>query len=229
MIGELRVVDSVPDAFAAVVKSEMERVLGGPTAPEYFRLGCSGSSSGSRCFTRLAAEESLAWGSLALYFVDERCVPADSPDANQETLREALGPRLEQLAGFWPMSCEQGAASYAARLQSDGLCHLAQLGLGPDGHTASLFPDSAGLGVPSDQLVIENLDPSGLNVHPRLSLTFSALAQIPRLVMTVIGADKAEILARVDAGDDLPASRVDSPSVLWLCDAAAAANLPHSR
>jgi 6-phosphogluconolactonase/glucosamine-6-phosphate isomerase/deaminase len=229
VIGEVRVVDDVPSAFAEIVAGEIARVLGGADAPEHFRIGCSGSSSGSRCFSRLAEVDDLPWERLACYFVDERCVPADSPDSNQRTLREALAPRRDRLAGFAPMDCTAGPAAYEELLSRDGDYHLAQLGLGPDGHTASLFPRSAGLDAAADRLVIGNVDPSGLNVHPRLSLTFGALARIPRLVMTVMGADKAEVLAAVDAGDDLPASHVDSSSVLWLCDPAAAAGLGSRR
>jgi 6-phosphogluconolactonase/glucosamine-6-phosphate isomerase/deaminase len=73
--------------------------------------------------------------------------------------------------------------------------------------------------------VIENLDPSGRNVHPRLTLTFSAIAEAARAVVTVIGADKADALAAVDAREELPATTIDSERVLWLCDPAAASRL----
>lgn len=225
MIGEVRVVESVPDAFAAIVEEEVARVLGAEDAPATFRLGASGSSSGRRCFERLGAVSDLPWERIGCYFVDERCVPADSEDSNQRTLREALGPRIDQLAEFAPMDCRDGAESYDERLREMGPYHLAQLGLGPDGHTASIFPDSPARNAPPGRLVLDNVDNTGFNIHPRLTLTFEALAQIPRLVMAVMGADKAEILAKVDAGEELPASRVDSPNVLWLCDAAAAARL----
>jgi len=225
VIGEVRVVDDVPGVFAEVVAIEIDRVLGAADAPAAFRIGCSGSSSAARAFARLAENDTVPWGRLACYFVDERCVAPDSPEANQQTLREALAPRLSGLARFAVMDCSLGAAAYEEILRNEGTYHLAQLGMGPDGHTASLFPHSPGLAAPADRLVVDNVDPSGRNVHPRLSLTFAALAAIPRLVMTVTGADKADALAKVDAGEDLPAARVDSSSVLWLCDEAAAAGL----
>jgi 6-phosphogluconolactonase len=226
MIGELRVVQSVPTTFAEIVTSEMARVLGERADTPSFRLGASGGGSGGACFAALAGTEGIDWARLALYFVDERCVDVTSPDSNQHTIAQALGSHLPELAGFYPMSCELGAAHYEALLREAGPLHLCQLGLGPDGHTASIFPNSPALEAPGDRLVVENHDLSGRNVHDRLSLTFAALAQAERLVVTVMGPDKADALARIDAGEDLPATRVDSPLVLWLVDEPASSKLP---
>jgi 6-phosphogluconolactonase len=220
--GELHVVASVPDAFASFVDDRLaaHRAAGRGT----FRLGASGGASGTAAFTALSARANDL-SDLALYFVDERCVSADDPDSNQKMLRGALGERVEELAGFFPMSCEAGAESYDALLKAAGHLHLCQLGLGPDGHTASLFPGSPALFAPADRFVVENEDPSGSNVHPRLTLTYSAIETFEALVFTVIGADKQAALSGIDAGGDLPAARLDGPEVTWLCDAAAAGGL----
>ena len=80
------------------------------------------------------------------------------------------------------------------------------LGLGPDGHTASLFPGTAALDV-TDRLVVANGDDA--HPHPRLTFTFPALARSRLVVFTVAGEDKREPFARIRAGEDLPGGRVD--------------------
>lgn len=217
--GELLVVDDVPAAFAAAVVD----TVASATAGASFRLGCSGGASGAHCFGRLA-EEDLPWSMVECFFVDERCVPAGSPDSNAVAIAAALGPRREALAGFYPMSCEEGPEPYAALVAAGGF-DLLQLGVGPDGHTASLFPESHGDDLPADTYVFRNSDPSGRNPFERLTLTFAGISLARRIVITVIGADKADVLARVEAGEDLPVGRVRGGSVLWLVDREAGARL----
>jgi 6-phosphogluconolactonase len=220
IVGELRVVDDVPDAFASFVKTTLEQSGTG----EVFRLGCSGGRSGASCFTRLS-EEDLQWGRIACYFADERCVDPDSPDANAKVIGDALGARKSELAGFFPMSCAEGPDAYAAQLKAAGGFDLLQLGVGPDGHTASLFPKATGPELGSETLVINNADPSGANPFQRMSLTYSAIASAAIVVITAIGKDKATVLAEVERGVDIPVGRVRAPEVVWLADREAASEL----
>ena len=141
-----------------------------------FRLGCSGGASGVDCFARLAVEQGIPWGSVECYFADERCVDPASPDANAVAIAAALGGVVDELAGFHPMSCSAGPAAYGAVVAAAGGFDLLQLGLGADGHTASLFPGADGRDAPPGTLVIANADPSGRNRFGRLSLTFEAIA-----------------------------------------------------
>lgn len=220
IFGELRVVDDVPTSFAELVSSELNASETG----SLFRLGCSGGSSGVQCFARLAKQD-LDWWRVACYFVDERCVDPESPDANTKAIRDALGSRTAELAGFFAMSCVEGPERYAERVREAGGFDVLQLGVGPDGHTASLFPGAEGPEGGSDVLVIENADPSGRNKFPRMSLTYSAISMASVVVITAIGDDKAPVLREVEQGADLPISRVRAARLIWLADKDAASQL----
>jgi 6-phosphogluconolactonase len=220
IFGQVRVVDDVPEAFAGVVVSALRTIAADAT----FRLGCSGGSSGARSFSRLAQED-LPWERVVCYFADERCVDPDSPDANAKVIGDALGPRKRELRGFFAMSCAEGPQAYADRLRAAGGFDLLQLGVGTDGHTASLFPGATGPEMGSETLVIANSDPNGRNPYPRMSLTYSAIALGSLVVITAIGADKAPVLSEVERGADLPVARVRAPRVLWLVDHEAAGEL----
>jgi 6-phosphogluconolactonase len=218
VIGEMRVVEDVGASFAGLAAAALRSR--DPARP--FRLGCSGGSSGVDCFRRLAAEPGVPWTAIECYFADERCVGPDSPDSNAVAIAAALGRVADGLAGFHPMSCEEGPDAYGALLAAAGGFDLLQLGLGPDGHTASLFPGSDGRDAPPGTLVIANADPTGLNRFPRLSLTFEAIARAALVVVAVTGADKAEALSQIDAGEDLPGAHIRGGQVVWLVDHEAA-------
>ena len=218
MIGELRVVEDVGASFAGLAAAALRDR--DPSRP--FRLGCSGGSSGVDCFRRLSAEPGVPWAAIECYFADERCVDPGSPDSNAVAITAALGDVAKHLAGFHPMSCEEGPAAYGALLAAAGGFDLLQLGLGPDGHTASLFPGADGRDAPPGTLVIANADPTGRNRFGRLSLTFEAIARAATVVVAVTGADKAEALARIEAGEDLPGTHIRGGQVVWLVDREAA-------
>jgi 6-phosphogluconolactonase len=223
VIGEIRVVEDVPEAFAQLGAAEVRSALSTRGADDPpFRLGCSGGSSGVRCMERLALLDEIAWGRVEVYFADERCVEPDAPQSNQRALREAFGERLVQLHGFFPMSCADGPEAYEASLRRAGGLDLLQLGFGPDGHTASLFPGSEALSAPPERLVVRNVDPSGLNPLERLTLTYAGIATAALVVVAVMGAEKRQAFAELVAGRDLPASRVRAERVVWLCDEDAA-------
>ena len=104
-----------------------------------------------------------------------------------------------------------------------GRLDLIHLGMGADGHTASLFPGSPALEV-SDRLVVATVDPTGRNPHPRLTFTLTMIQTARLVLVTVSGPEKAPAVARVLAGDpDLPASRIRGARVTWILDRDAAA------
>jgi 6-phosphogluconolactonase len=223
MNGEIRVVDDVPAAYAALIEAAF---LAGQAArgSRPFRLAASGGNSGAASFRALMKSQ-VDFSKVDLYFVDERCVDPSSDDSNQHALAEILGDKLATVAGFHPMSCEAGAEAYDRLLREAGALDAVQLGLGPDGHTASIFPGSSALEVNDSRLVVKNVDPSGRNEHDRLTLTYAGIHLAPLVVFCVIGAARADVVARIAGGEDLPASRVSSDRVVWLIETAAGALL----
>jgi 6-phosphogluconolactonase len=213
--GELFVVDDVPGEFAARVIAAYQ------SRPEdVFSLALSGGSTAGGCYERLAADstDSVDWLSVNIYWGDERCVPPDDPDSNQLLGRQTLLERVGAANAVYPMSCEEGPDAYQLRLGEAGKLDVIHLGMGPDGHTASLFPGSEALEADPGQLVARNVDPTGRNPHPRLTLTFSGIARSRLVIFTVSGDSKREALRAVLDGADLPAARVSADRVVWLVD-----------
>lgn len=219
MNGELIVVDDLPGAFASHVIASYEN-----RPDELFALALSGGSTARDCYERLAADsaDTIDWLSVNVYWGDERCVPADDPDSNQLLGRQSLLERVGAANAVYPMDCQDGPDAYQLRLGEIGKMDLIHLGMGEDGHTASLFPDSAALQADPGQLVALNDDPSGRNPHRRITLTLSGIARSRLVIFTVAGEKKREALEAVLAGADLPAARVTADRVVWLVDRDAA-------
>ena len=186
MNGEIRIIDDVPAAYAALIE-EAYLTSAATRGQRPFRLAASGGNSGAASFRALMQSTIVDFSEIDLYFVDERCVDVASDDSNQHAIAEVLGDKLRTLAGFHPMSCEDGAEAYDELLRKAGTLDAVQLGLGPDGHTASIFPGSAAVDVDDSRLVVRNVDPSGNNVHDRLTLTYAGIRLAPLVVFTVIG------------------------------------------
>jgi 6-phosphogluconolactonase len=224
--GQLTVVEDLPGAFAAaVIQAYQER------PDEIFSLALGGGSTAQPCYERLAAESesTIDWLSVNIYWGDERCVPPDDPASNQLLGRQSLLERVGAANAVYPMSCDEGPDAYALRVGEVGKFDVIHLGMGPDGHTASLFPGSEALDAEPGQLVALNVDPSGRNPHPRMTLTLSVINRARLVVFTVAGAGKRETLQAVIDGADLPAGRVDADKVVWLVDHdAAPERLPES-
>ena len=220
--GELVVVPDVAAAFA-------QHVIGAfRTRPlDTFSIALSGGSTARACYERLAADAGtqIDWWKVDVYWGDERCVPHDHVDSNYLLAREALLDRVGAANATHLMRCTEGPDPYQLRLGDLGRIDLVHLGMGADGHTASLFPHSEALDADPGRLVAMNDDPTGTNPYRRMTLTFGGIARARDVVVTVSGAEKAEALAAVASGADLPAARIGAASVTWLVDEAAAAEL----
>jgi len=203
-----------------------------------FTLALTGGSTPHDAYRILAAEhrEDVDWKRVDFFVGDERMVPLDDPRSNFGTARrlwlDALALPGERLHPM-PVGANDDAAARACERElracaPQGLdCVL--LGLGDDGHTASLFPGQIAH-LPASRWVIAARAPASSPVERRLSLTFNALAAARELVFLVTGASKAGVVARVLAGDcRLPAAQVRSRGeVRWILDAAAASSRPAS-
>ncbi len=174
------------------------------------------------------AEEDLAWSRIQIFQVDERVAAADSPDRNLMHLRQSLLSRVPIPAeNIHAMPVEDpdltaGAAAYARTLEalvgSPPRLDLVHLGLGPDGHTASLVPNDPVLAV-TDRWVATTLPYQG---HPRMTLTYPVLDNAAAILFVVTGAEKVDALARLQRQDPtIPAGRLRAAQIVVLADQAA--------
>lgn len=217
MNGELRLVEDVPAAFAALL---IEQHAGRRT-PE-FSVALSGGSTAGRCYKELATRASGdLWPSLELFWGDERCVPFDDAASNYRLAAESLGTGFTCVRDVHPMDCSLGAEEYDGLIAGSRPIDIVHLGIGPDGHTASLFPGSSALGV-TESFVVLNDDPTGHNAHRRMTFTYGAIERAACVIVTVEGTSKRDALRRVIEGDlSAPAASIKSRRLIWLADEAA--------
>ena len=223
MHGELVVVDDVPGEFAErVIEAFHSRPHDG------FSFAASGGGTARQCYERLAdvAGSQVDWWKVDVYWGDERCVPHDSPESNYNLARVALLEQVGAVNANYPMFCDEGADPYQLRLGELGKMDVVHLGMGPDGHIASLFAGSPALDADPGRLVAMNSDPSGTNPFTRMTLTLGGIARARLVLVTVTGEAKRAPLARMAADDpDTPAARIRADRVLWIVDPAAAGDL----
>lgn len=192
-----------------------------------FRLALSGGETPRVIHAAMAQfGADFPWAKVQITFGDERCVPPDHPDSNYRMARESLlsaapipeGNVFRMRGEIAPTDAaseyETKLAAVAARFGEDRYVHdVLLLGLGPDGHTASLFPGS-----PSLDETTRNVVPVANAPKPppqRLTMTFPLINAARRVVFLVKDAGKAQVVAEVQAGDPRhPASRVKSAT--WL-------------
>jgi 6-phosphogluconolactonase len=180
-----------------------------------FSLAVSGGRAPWRMF-ELLADHQLDWGRIELFQVDERVAPAGDADRNLTHLQASLP--AAGAGSIRPMPVTDSDLEAAAARYADSLperLDLVHLGLGPDGHTASLVPGDPVLEV-GDRRVATTSPYQG---RRRMTLTYPALAAAARVLWLVTGADKRAALAKLIAGDDsIPAGRVRARDAILVCD-----------
>lgn len=230
--GEMEILKDLEAVSARAAELIGDRIRG-CTAP--FRLALSGGTTPRGCYRHLAHLHQVPWDCVEIYLGDERFVPHDHPESNYRMIRELLlAHRTVNPRGVFAVPGDGDAQSAAqtyeeilrqqygsSRLLPDlPLFDLQLLGLGEDGHTASLLPGQPVLDEKTRWVCVV---PEGRR-EPRITLTCPALESSRLTVFLVSGAAKKSALARARAGDGtIPAGRLKPQGdVIWLVDRAAA-------
>jgi len=220
--------DSVARAGAAFTAEQARAAV---AARGRFIMAVSGGHTPWQML-RALADQPLRWADVHIVQVDERVAPAGHPDRNLTHLRESLLAHCplppEQVHAMPVESADLDSASrgYATTLQqiagAPAVLDLAHLGLGSDGHTASLVPGDPVLDVTDSDVALTGL----YQGRRRMTLTYPMLNRARRIVWLVTGREKAEMLARLCAGDrSIPAGRIRQDEAVVLADHDAAGAL----
>jgi 6-phosphogluconolactonase len=238
-----------PEAISGAAAEEFARAAAEAIAARgRFTVALSGGSTPQRLYQDLAGpsfRDRIDWSKVEVFWGDERCVPPDHKDSNYRMANQALLSRVPlPAAQVHRMEAERADRAAAAGdyqaviantfdLPADGeppAFDLILLGMGPDGHTASLFPETAALGE-TQRWVVVNYVPKFAT--DRLTFTYPILNRGREVLFLVAGADKAEPLQEVLEGPPdsrrLPsqAIRPTAGQLLWFVDRQAAARLTH--
>jgi 6-phosphogluconolactonase len=222
--------EAAADRFVAAARNAIRR-------RGRFVVALSGGSTPRVVYPLLASSprvDAVDWSRVMFLWGDERGVPPDHRDSNYGLARVLLLDHLPRVRASsvhrMPADAPDRSAAadaYArtiARLFAPGPARLdlVWLGMGPDGHTASLFPGASTL-AERRRLVVPATAPAGMAVHERMTFTLPLINSARAVLFVVAGADKAAAVRSVRGGSrELPAARVHARSTLWLLDAQAA-------
>ena len=214
--------DAVAKEAAKVIAAEARAAV---AARRRFVMAVSGGHTPWQMLRALAAHETVPWELVHVVQVDERIAPAGAPDRNLTHLRESLlehAPLPAKQVYAMPVEeadVEGAAQRYAYTLQqvagTPPVLDLAHLGLGPDGHTASLVPNDPVLNVADRDVAVTGIYQN----RRRMTLTYPMLNRSRRILWVVTGAEKVGMLARLrDADISIPAGRIRQEQALVICD-----------
>jgi 6-phosphogluconolactonase len=220
--------DAVAQKAAALVAAEARAAV---SARGCFVMAVSGGHTPWLMLHALAGED-VPWDAVHVAQVDERVAPTGDPDRNLTHLRESLlehAPLRAERIHAMPVessdlqaACEEYALTLRAIAGSPPVLDLVHLGLGPDGHTASLVPGDAVLEIKDADVALTGL----YQGRRRMTLTYPILNRSRRVLWLVTGSEKAGMLPRLRVGDaQIPAGRVRADGALVLADRTAAGRL----
>ena len=212
-MGEFTVLESAEDVASAAAADIAEALRDGARS-----LVLAGGTTPRRCYELLSRME-VDWGRVSILFGDERCVRPDHPDSNYRMAREALLDRVSP-ATVYRMPAELGpdeaAGLYAHVVAAVAPLDVVVLGVGEDGHTASLFPGHPALNATGLAVGIRD---SPKPPSQRVTLTLAALQAARRVIILATGAGKADAVARAKR-HEVPSGMI--AGARWLIDRAAA-------
>ena len=223
-----------------VASALLDRLAAAQARGEVPQIGLTGGSIAEelhRELARRAADSSVDWSQVVFWWGDERFVPAASPDRNAAQAREAFLDQVgvdpahvhEVPASDEAATAEEAADAYSATMRSEGagFFEVLMLGIGPDGHCASLFPGHPALGA-TDAIAVAVHD-SPKPPPDRVTLTFEAMARCRAVWFIASGEGKADAVARALAPEgsieETPARGVRGDETVWWIDEAAASAL----
>jgi 6-phosphogluconolactonase len=231
-------IDKLSHFFAEQLVSSIEKISEG----SYFSIALSGGSSPKAVFSYLASnyKDKIPWGKILILWGDERCVPPESDESNYKMARESLLDQVpipsknifkimgekEPIGESWRYSevVRQHVLSNSVIPQFD----LIMLGLGEDGHTASIYPGDINI-LNNEKLF--DIAENPYTKQKRISATFKIINQASSIIFLVTGKSKAEMLARIiekkEGWEKLPASMVNpvNGEIIWLLDTQSASGL----
>jgi 6-phosphogluconolactonase len=224
-------VESVAHEASRLIAEEARRAV---SARGKFIMAVSGGKT-PWIMLRNLAQEDVPWNAVHVIQVDERIAPPGDPDRNLTHLRESLlthAPlRPEQIHGMpvesgnLEAACKQYARTLQETAGSPPVLDLVHLGLGPDGHTASLVPGDPVLKVVDADVALTGV----YQERRRMTLTYAVINRSRKVLWLVTGGEKAGMLARLQAGDpSIPAGHVRPAESVALADRAAAGQVDAS-
>jgi 6-phosphogluconolactonase len=225
---------------AALAEAAAQRLVHRVARGDRAAVCLTGGSSPQRLYRLLATAQwrgKIPWPRVHWFMGDDRFVPQSDPLSNMGAARHAFLDQTAPPQNIHPIATDAGDPDEAARLYADELrkfygsdrldparplFDLVLMGLGGDGHTASLFPHAPALDEQERWAV--GVAKAGMEPYvPRVTLTFPVLGSTREMLFLVDGADKRAILSRVLSGEDFPARRAHSDGeLIWLVDRAAA-------
>jgi 6-phosphogluconolactonase len=239
---EIRILKTAPDLFEAAAAEFAAQASEAVRANGRFTVALSGGSTPRTLYSLLATKPNIPWDKICIFWGDERHVSPDQPESNYRMANEALLSKVPvRPENIFRIHAEEKDAAVAALQYEQTLkdfFHLSPgefprfdlifLGVGPDGHTASLFPGTSALNE-NQRLVVANWVPK-FNTD-RITFTFPVLNAAACVMFLTSGADKAAILHEVleNSSADLPSQKVcpENGKLIWLVDEPAASTLSH--
>jgi 6-phosphogluconolactonase len=221
---ELQILETTEEAVAFAAEHWVHSAQRAIQQHGRFAVALSGGST-PKAIYKLLAKQPLDWSKILLFFSDERAVPLDHPDSNYKMALDAGMPKTQLFPMNGVGNLEQNAKDYEEKIRKEvGSFDLVMLGVGEDGHTASLFPHTTALKEMSC-LVVPNYLPEK-NIW-RLTFTYPCINQSGRAVIYALGENKQSIVPLVlDAAihSPFPASAIGTSEhkALWILDKSAA-------